>query len=230
MNVWIFVEGESDRIALNALWAKWRELLKNARWGIHIIPLDNKSNLFKKIGPRAAEKLTNNQDDLVVGLPDLYPNSNFASSQYKHDDLSELKRVQTGLVKDSLAKVFSLTKPKIEVAIERFHPTALKHDTEMLLLAAKDELREVLGTPDALDKWRHPVEDQNQMKPPKYIVEDLFRTKKGIGYRDTIHAKAVLDKVVDIKTILYRNDNQLQCPVFKEMMDWIGEKTGVCAY
>jgi hypothetical protein len=93
-----------------------------------------------------------------------------------------------------------------------------------------DELRQTLGTEETLGKWRHPVEDQNQQKPPKYVVEDLFRTKKGRCYRDTVHAKAVLEKVADIKKILFSSSGQLECPVFKETMDWIGERTGVAAY
>jgi dihydrodipicolinate synthase/N-acetylneuraminate lyase len=68
------------------------------------------------------------------------------------------------------------------------------------------------------------------MRPPKYVVEELFRTRTGREYRDTVHAKAVLDKVADIKTILYNNPGQLQCPIFKELMDWIGAKAGVLAY
>jgi hypothetical protein len=230
MKVWIFVEGESDCIALNALWMKWRESLSKVGWGIHIIPLDNKSKFFKKFGYRAAEKLVNNEDDLVIGLPDLYPNSDFNSSEYAHDNLPELKGVLTRLLKDSLGRVFGRTKPQIDVMLGRFHPTALKHDLEMLLLAARDDLRRVLGTSEALGNWRNPVEDQNQTRPPKYIVEELFRTKMGRRYCDTVHSKAVLEKVSDIKTILYRNGNQLQCPVFKELMDWIQIKTGVSAY
>ena len=57
MKVWIFVEGESDKLALNALWKRWLEKLKVTGWGIKIIPLENKSKFFRKIGPRAAEKL-----------------------------------------------------------------------------------------------------------------------------------------------------------------------------
>jgi hypothetical protein len=230
MKVWIYVEGESDRIALNALWAGWRELLRGAGWGIQIIPLDDKSRFFGKIGPHAAEKLADNEYDLVVGLPDLYPNHEYMNSEYRHTDLAELKRVQVTLVEKGLAEVFGFSSRRIEAALARFHPTALKHDLEMLLLAAIDKLREVLDTPDALGNWIHPVEDQNQMKPPKYIVEELFQTKKGRKYRDTVHAKAVLGKVTDIRTILYHRGNQLQCPRFKELMDWIGDKTGVAAY
>jgi hypothetical protein len=230
MKVWIFVEGESDRIALNTLWSKWRESLGRVGWGIQIITLENKSRFFTKIGHRAAEKLTNNEDDLVVGLPDLYPNREYMNSQYKHDNIGELKIVQTKLVEKALAEVFGLSQIKSKEALERFHPTALKHDMEMLLLAAREELRIVLGTPDTLGNWRHPVEDQNQIKPPKYVVEDLFQAKKGRKYRDTVHAKAVLEKVPDIQTIIHHSGNQLQCPVFKELIDWIGTRTRQPAY
>jgi len=231
MKVWIFVEGESDRIALNTLWAKWRESLRKVGWGIQIILLDNKSQFFRKIGRRAAEKLANNEDDLVVALPDFYPNREYVNSHYKHDNLGELKTVQAELVKRELAEVFFLSSlTQIQWALERFHPTAFKHDMEMLLLAARNELRAVLDTPDSLGNWRHPVEEQNQTKPPKYVVEELFQAKKRRKYRDTVHAKAVLEKVADIKIILYYNGNQLQCPIFKELIDWIGAKTGVSAY
>ena len=91
------------------------------------------------------------------------------SSQYKHADLCELKTVQSMLVKRALADVFRLSSAQSNAALERFLPTAFKHDAEVLLLAAKDELRAVLGTPDALGNWRHPVEDQDQIKPPKSL-------------------------------------------------------------
>lgn len=230
LKVWIFVEGESDRIALTALWEEWRESLKGSQWGFRIIPLENKSKFFRKIGPRAAEKLANNGNDVVVGLPDLYPNHEYVNSCFRHTDINELKRVQTELVRKSLAEVYSFSADRIEGALGRFYGTALKHDLEMLLLAATDELRKVLGTPDTLGNWRHPVEDQNQMTPPKRIVEELFLTKKRKRYRDTVHAKAVLEKVQTIKKILYRNETELQCPVFKSLLDWVGNRTGIPAY
>jgi len=43
MKVWIYVEGESDRLGLRALWANWREQLRTAGHGIKIIPLTSKS-------------------------------------------------------------------------------------------------------------------------------------------------------------------------------------------
>lgn len=230
MKVWVFVEGESDRIALNTLWATWRTELGKKGWGIQIHPLDDKSRYFRKIGHRAAEKMVNNEQDLVVGLPDLYPNAVYSQTKFKHDDLPELKAVQIQLVQDALQAVFQLSPTAVRERLVRFFPSALKHDLEALLLAAGIELQKVLGTKEMLGKWRHPVEDQNQEKPPKHVVEELFRTKKGCNYRDTVHARAVLEKVTDIKKLLFSSSGQLECPVFKETMDWIAVRTGVPAY
>ncbi len=230
MKVWVFVEGESDRIALNTLWASWQAELGKKGWGIQIHPLDDKSRYFRKIGHRAAEKMANNDHDLVIGLPDLYPNAEYSHTEFKHADLQELKAVQTRLVQDALQAVFRLSPANAQARLARFFPSALKHDLEALLLAAVDELRRTLGTEETLGKWRHPVEDQNQQKPPKYVVEELFRTKKSRCYRDTVHARAVLEKVTDIRKLLFNNSGQLECPVFKKTMDWIAARTGVPAY
>jgi hypothetical protein len=230
MKVYVFVEGDSDRIALNTLWANWRNVLGAAGWGIHMIPLDDKSRFLRKIGHRAAEKLVNDPRDLAVGLPDLYPNHGYENTPYKHANLQDLKRVQTHLVAGALAQKFGLSQGQCDVALKRFFASAFKHDMEVLLLAAKEELRSVLGTPASIRNWRHPVEDQNQVEPPKYIVAELFRTKLRRHYRDTVHARAVLEKVTDIKGLLYTSSRQSQCPVFKEMMDWIGSKTGIAGY
>ena len=80
MKVWIFVEGRSDVQALSALWSGWQQRLKESGWGIQLISLENKSKYFRKIGPRATEKLEHDVHDLVVGLPDLYPNRDYANT------------------------------------------------------------------------------------------------------------------------------------------------------
>ena len=102
----------------------------------------------------------------------------------------------------------------------------------MLLLAAREELRAYLGTSDQLGGWRNPVEEQNQERPPKYIVEELFITKSYTrhAYRDTKDASAILRNVTDIKTIIHNSNHQIKCPVFKALLDWIGEKTTIPAY
>jgi len=232
MKVWIYVEGESDRLGLRTLWTNWLEQLRAAGHGIKIIPLTSKSQFFRKIGPRAAEKLCANNEDIVIGLPDLYPNQEYVGTQFEHRDLTQLMTVQTNEVSNALQNIFSVNRPQVRQLLERFLPSALKHDLEMLLLAAQGQLRSYLGTPDRLGNWRNPVEDQNQNHPPKRIVEELFRTKSRTrhAYRDTRDASAVLRNVTDIKTIIYNETNQIKCPVFKALLDWIGEKTTIPAY
>jgi hypothetical protein len=56
----------------------------------------------------------------------------------------------------------------------RFKVHCLKHDLEVLLLAVPDVLRARLGTEDVLGAWRIPVEEQNNERPPKRVVERLF--------------------------------------------------------
>ncbi len=231
MIVWIFVEGRSDELALSSLFQNWRGTLRNSGHGIRVIPLQSKSQYFKNFGSRAAEKLENNASDLVVGLPDLYPNTDYLSTEWKHDDLDELKDVQKRLVDRALDSIYAWSKSKRENALtSRFFPSAFKHDCEMLLLAAEDQLRAHLKTKDRLGRWMHPVEEQNQNRPPKRIVEDLFHRYLGREYRDTVHAKGVLDLLPDLRSLLFDDRGQSKCPVFKGVIDWIATQTGVPAY
>ena len=92
MKVWIFVEGSSDVKALSALLNGWKQNLSTKGWGVQIIPLDSKSKYFRKIGSRATEKLANDAHDLVVGLPDLYPNRDYADTEYKHKQSARVAR------------------------------------------------------------------------------------------------------------------------------------------
>lgn len=230
MKVWVYVEGPSDCNALNALWVRWRENLKNAGWGIQIKPIgnsgkSNKSKFFDKIGWRAIEKLEADSRNLVVGLPDFYPNQPYANGPNKHDTWQELCDVQSRIVRRVLKQ-----EGFDESFMERFYPSALKHDLEMLLLAAREQLRSHLETRDQLvNRWRYPVEEQNQNQPPKRVVEELYLKYKKRAYRDTTDAPAVLRSVNDLGQILYFNNGQLNCPVFKDMLDWVSGKTGVPA-
>lgn len=94
----------------------------------------------------------------------------------------------------------------------------------MLLLAAKVQLREVLGTKDKLGKWREPVEDQDLQEPPKRVVEKLFRskTRKKRSYRDTTDAPAVLKQVTDIHAMLRGGSGACTCPEFVRLLHWLG--------
>lgn len=232
MKIWIFVEGESDRLGLQSLWRNWCAQLRLAGHGIKIISLTSKPHFFRKIGPRVAEKLYANNEDIAIGLPDLYPNQPYAGTRFEHSDMTQLQSIQKREVSNALERVFDVNRPQIRQLLKRFLPSALKHDLEMLLLAAQDQLRSYLGTSENLGNWRNPVEDQNQNNPPKRIIEELFRTKTRTrrSYRDTIDASAVLQNVTNIRKIVYSESNQIKCPVFKALLDWIGEKTAIPAY
>ncbi len=232
MKAWVYVEGPSDVLALTALWRGWRERLRTVRNGIEVVHLVDKARFFQKLGSRAAEKLVANPDDIVVGLPDLYPNVPFESGPNRHADLAELQAVQRRLVEEGLCRRNDVAQHTLASLLTRFYPAALKHDLEMLLLAATDELRGVLGTTQRLGGWRRPVEDQNQAQPPKRIVEELFRTRSAErrAYRDTRDAPSVLGRVRDLRTLLYTESNQLNCPTFKTLLDWLGDRLGLPAY
>ncbi|MCY3791728.1 MAG: DUF4276 family protein [Gemmatimonadetes bacterium] len=221
MKVWIFVEGPSEVKALSALLNDWKQNLRAKGWGIQLIPLDNKSKYFRKIGSRATEKLANDTHDLVVGLPDLYPNRDYADTEYKHDNLEELRDVQKRLVKQSLQR--EVRRGDVDSHIARFYSSALKHDLEVLLLAATSQLQSRLKMSNRPSGWRQPPEEQNQDRPPKRIVEDLFRRHLKQSYRENTDSYAIL-RNADLREVAE------QCPTFRAMIAWIGRKTSVPGY
>lgn len=230
MKVWVFVEGEGDRNGLTNLWQKWQASLGEAGWGMAILALQNKSQFLRKIGHRAAEKLCADPSDLVVALPDLYPYREYDVTPFRHRNAQELQQVQKTRVSEALRDICGLKGTVAQGYLNRFYASCLKHDLEMLLLAAQKELREYLRTQDQLGKWRQPVEDQDDNTPPKRVVESLFKTKLKRAYRDTKDAGAVLKKVADLSNILFDSSQRTQCPVFKATLDWIANHTNVPAY
>lgn len=169
--------------------------------------------------------MTNNVNDLVVGLPDLYPD--FASGEYRHSDLQELKDVQVRLVKRSLQE--KVGSGDTNCKIPRFYASTLKHDLEMLLLAVPNHLQSLLKMSTRPHGWRLPPEDQNQDRPPKRIVEELFRVNLKRSYLKTKDGHAIL-RNADLSEVLFDRNGREQCPAFRAMLDWIGEKTRVQAY
>lgn len=227
MKAWVFVEGISDKLGLEALWADWLTRLRAKRYGVQVIPLDNKASLLRKFGARAAEKLVANAEDVVVGLPDLYPTVPFKGTDYEHFDAQSLKMLQVRLVRRALEETFGKRGAALETCLSRLFASMFKHDFEMLLLAATDALRKTLGTSETLtERWRRPVEDQNLERPPKRIVEELFRTKKNKSYRDTKDARSVLLNVTDLARVLRTPSGQCTCPEFVKVLRWLSEKLG----
>src|SRR5262249_17733630 len=157
----------SDEMALKALFSDWRNKLRAERKGIEIIPLQSKSKFLLKFGRLAAEKLVSNTCDVVVGLPDLYPLLDSGPPIFHHSNLAELQQIQSNAVRKALLNVFHKTEDYVINNLDRLHASALKYDLEMLLLAAEPHLAQSLKKTGSLGTWRHPVENQNNSRPPK---------------------------------------------------------------
>ncbi len=221
MKVWVFVEGRSDIGALKALWDGWRRKLGERGWGIQFISLENKHKYLRKIGAQATGKLVDDRLDLVVGLPDLYPNKGIAA-EYKHRNLEDLRDVQNRLVRQDLEKR-GIRRADVDSHIDRFYASAMKHDMEVLLLAATSQLRSRLNMSNEPGSWQRPPEKQNQERPPKRVVEELFKRHLKRSYREITDSDAIL-RNADL------HDIAEHCPTFGAMIDWIGEKTHVPGY
>ena len=226
MKVWMFVEGKSDSVGLKALFNSWQQDLDAEGWGIRIVPLKSKFDYFKLIGVSVTEKLLENQSDIVVGLPDLYPCRNFNSTKYKHENFGDIVLVQNRLVKESLNNELEVRDRKTSMA--RFYASALKHDLEMLLLSAYGQLCNQLGSGSNPRRIRCP-ENQNQDRPPKKVVSEYFRRYSSKSYQEARDAPAILRKA-SLREVVLTEEGTPRCPTFKEMLDWVGEKTGVPAY
>jgi hypothetical protein len=219
----VYVEAKADRYALEALLQRYRDALRPRRHGVHIIAFDDKRQFLRKIGPCAARILRDCQEDRVAALPDL-----------DDDDVGRLRDRMRRSVRDELQQRYQLQGDALKADLARFYPSALKHEMEMLLLAAWQPLGRHLGA-TLKPTWRQPAEEHNHTPQgrPKALVEDLFRTrsKRKRAYLDTTDAPAVLRQVKDIKDdLMYSRSSQLECPVFKGFLDWLGAQTGVPVY
>lgn len=191
MKILVYVEGPSDRAGLSAALRSVIEAGQGKRVGISFHPQEGKDRLLADVPRRAADHLCENPRDLVVALPDLYPMSRYADTPNAHSSFADLE----GLLRQRFERQANRVGLPAE-ARTRFRVHCLKHDLEVLLLAAPDQLRARLRTSDALsDVWRKPVEDQNDDTPPKRVVEALFsKHRKKPGYVDTTDAPWILGR------------------------------------
>lgn len=191
MKVLVYVEGPSDRDGLAALLRTVIEAGRQNGVGISFHPQHSKDALLDDVPRKAADHLAERPGDWVIAMPDLYPMSRYAGTRNAHASFADLDR----LLRDRFdSRATKLALP--DDVRGRFRAHCLKHDLEALLLAAPDQLRERLGTNDALKKvWRKPVEDQNDDHPPKRIVDELFKKyRKKPGYQDTVDAPRILER------------------------------------
>lgn len=185
--VHVYVEGPSDKAAMEALLAPLLDRLRHQGVAVNFYDApsgDRKKAVLLKIPERAVSILRNRPEDRVIALPDLYPkNHGFPHSTPKELVDGVVERFRAILARKGLQDGERLE--------SRFQVFCFKHDLEALVLAAFEPLKARLGVPDLRRTWRLPVEDVDHGKPPKRVVEELFR-ENGQSYRETVDAPLIL--------------------------------------
>ena len=193
MRVVVYVEGESDQVAMEALLAPL--IAEKSQQGIEIRFVsvkgsenqrggDAKKDLLLKIPVKAVNMICNDPNVVVVAIPDLYPKN----KGFPHETFAELKmgmqgKFDEGLRRRGLGDDLRLT--------ERFQVFCFKYELETLILAAEEELKKFLGVKSLKITWQRPVEDQNHDLPPKQVVQRIFASC-GRPYKETVDAANIL--------------------------------------
>lgn len=195
MRVVIYVEGPSDKLAMEELLAPI--INQKCQQGIRIefFPVkgsdsnqggDAKKDLLTKIPITAVNIIRNQPDSIVVVVPDLYPRN----KGFEHETVQDL---ENGFINNFNQ---ALQKKGIDDSrlIKRFRVFCFKYDLEALILAAESPLRSVLGNNSIVATWTIPVEDQNHNHPPKRVVEQLFQSF-GKRYKGAVDAPLILGSI-----------------------------------
>ena len=223
MRVHVYVEGASDVAALNALLNDYREACREAGWGINFTQLRNKVGVLTKVGAHAWAMLSKSEEDHVVAMPDLYPMSEFDSTEYAHGSYRELQDLlRKGLTAHAQREGYTRVPSEMR---ERCHAFPFSYDLEVLLLASHEELaRRLKRKPGSLkNAFRHPAEDQDDRNPPKDVVRKLFESHlKNHRYEAVQDAPAILRKVRPLDII-----NSGECPKFSAFLSKLEEITEV---
>ncbi len=183
MRVIVYVEGPSDRLAMEELLNGLLAHLRERGVAVDFIPTEGKKRLMHQTPLKALNILRNASDTIVVALPDLYP----PNVGFPHRTFPELCQA----LRQAFERQRTLKGDVDERLSARFRIFCFKHDLEALVLAAETALASRLGAP-AIDRaWILPVEDQDHNHPPKRIVEQIFAAR-GEWYHDTIDAPLIL--------------------------------------
>jgi phenylpyruvate tautomerase PptA (4-oxalocrotonate tautomerase family) len=192
MKVEIYVEGTSDKYAMEALLSHLIEEKLQQGIRIEFFPVKGSNNdrggnakkdLLTKTPTKAVDIIRNNPTTIVVIMPDFYPQN----VGFDHETVQEL---ENGIL-DNFNQVLQSKRITDNRLIERFRVFCFKHDLEALILAAESQLISVLGVNSLTVTWTIPVEDQNHNVPPKNIVEGIF-IRCGKKYKGTVDAPRIL--------------------------------------
>lgn len=183
MKVIVYVEGPSDKLAMEQLLKPLLQIALSTGVMIDFILAENKHKLMTKTPTKAANILCNDADAIVIAMPDLHP-KNVGGP---HETYSELERQ----LQAAFGQILARKCIDDERLWRRFFVFCFKHDLEALVLAAEEQLASRLGVSSVVCTWIKPVEDQDHDKPPKRIVEQVFADHKD-RYQDTIDAPLIL--------------------------------------
>jgi len=215
MRVLIYVEGPSDKLAMEALFASLINNKYQQGISIEFFPVkgsdnskggDAKKDLVTKTPIAAIDIIRNPPDSIVVVMPDLYPKN----KGFEHETVQEL---ENGILNNFNQALQSkgINDNRLR---ERFKVFYFKHDLEALVLAAESQLSNVLGVNSLTKTWIRPVEDQNHNVPPKNIVEGIF-IRCGKKYKGTVDAPRILGNA-------RYQDIAEQCPqAFRPFVDFL---------
>lgn len=187
MKVLVYVEGASDKLALNSLLEpliheKWREGVD-----IRFLPQGGKEDLVNDALIRKALRfLQNEPEGRFVILPDLYPPN---MGRVDHETAEELiNGLNTRF--HEIPSDWTVEPTEIE---DRFRVFCLKYELEALILAAEEALAAHLETDSFSVTWTHEVEDQNHDKPPEDIVREIFQ-ENGEAYNKKVDPPEILER------------------------------------
>jgi hypothetical protein len=179
MRVIIYVEGSSDKNAMESLLVNLIDKKSEEGVSIEFFPLkgdkndrggDAKKELLLNAPIKAVNILCNNPNSIAIILPDLYPkNKGFPHETFQQLEAGIMENFSQALQKKGIQD---------ERLKERFKVFCFKYEMEALILAAESALRGKLGKlkfTSLAVTWTIPVEDQNHDRPPSKIVEQLFR-------------------------------------------------------
>lgn len=189
MKTLVYVEGPSDKLAMQALLHSLLEQKRMEGKYISFIPAEGKDRLLRSFPTKAADFIAMDRQHHAVILPDLHPKN----KGIPHDDIQELAAGLRLQVEQRL-KAKKLSDTEVAAHLTRFHAHVFQHDLEVLVLAAEPQLLAHLGCTNFSDtvSWnKTAVEQQNNARPPKYVVEEIFRSC-GAKYRETTDAALIL--------------------------------------
>lgn len=200
--VFIHVEGPSDKLALDTVLRRIIEQKQDERVFIEVIEVgggDRKVRLLETLPGKLADKICSDPNYYAVIMPDLYP----PNKGFPHTTFQEL---QEGIMARYHKRLAQKGINNDILWDERMKVFCFKYDMEALLLAAREDMLRYLKLEQPRAVWAAYVEDQNFDNPPKKIVGKLFE-EAGLKYIETSDAVDIL-RGVDLQTLTSRLPQQ----------------------